>query len=92
MKKLGNLLYLFFQLSCNPFRPSLLHSRFKYRHATLLTTSGEERCVTTLKTAVLQTIFLLAIQLFSDLLAAELMALFSNRIINRRPQLNLEWR
>ena len=31
-------------------------------------------------------------KLFSDLLAAELMALFSNQIVNRMPQLNLEWR
>ena len=31
-------------------------------------------------------------KLFFDLLAAELMALFSNQIINRMPQLNLEWR
>ena len=35
---------------CN--RPSPLHSRFQCRHATLPPTSGEERCVTTLKTAV----------------------------------------
>ena len=35
--------------------PSLLHSRFQCRHAMLLHTSGEERCVTTLKTAVWQT-------------------------------------
>ena len=35
---------------------SLLHSRFQCRHATLLpTVSGEERCVTTRKTAVQQT-------------------------------------
>ena len=36
---------------------SLLHSRFQSRHAMLLPTkvSGEEHCVTTLKTAVQQT-------------------------------------
>ena len=54
MKKLDNLLYLFF------------------------------------KVAIL---FLLSNRkLFFDLLAAELMALFSNQIVNRMPQLNLEWR
>lgn len=31
-------------------------------------------------------------KLFFDLLVAELMALFSNQIVNRMPQLNLEWR
>ena len=31
---------------------SLLHSRFQCRHAALLPSGGEERCVTTLKTAV----------------------------------------
>ena len=54
MKKLDNLLYLFFKVAIL----SLLSNR----------------------------------KLFFDLLAAELMALFSNQIINRMPQLNLEWR
>ena len=50
--KLALLLVLSSFLSFFHSFSSLLHSRFYCRHAMLLHISGEERCVTTLKTAV----------------------------------------
>ena len=63
---------------------SLLHSRFQCRHATLLPTSGEERCVTTLKTAVQQTISLVA-----HLAKIGKMKRFQN--FDKKPLTNLSW-